>query len=436
MTNQDIFCNSPWYELHIYWDGRLGICCQESHKLYSEDQTQYNVATMSIGDWFNSEPVRQFRNAILGTTRVSSCSRCYTEEQFSQTSRRHKCNQKSVIFTRSNFAESYLQSPGYQHFNYSQENNGAYNGMPVDVHIDLGNYCNLACKMCHPGASSTIASQARKWNLIDNTKSLGVDWTKNDAVWNRVLDELASIEKLNNIHFMGGETLITRRFEDFIDFMIARERFDLNFSFVTNGTTFNESLINKLKKFKRVGIEVSVETLTDHNEYVRQGTNNQIVAGNIQKYLEHCNSTNITLTIRPAVSLLTIGYYPTLLRYCLENKLVIHSLLVTDPRYLDVRLLPQSVKQQYLRKYQELIDTYNIQSITGEYNEKDPNQFARIIKDQIDMCVKVLESPAPDNSNELLKEMVKWCRRWDDVYGYNARELYPELTEIFDQHGY
>jgi pyruvate-formate lyase-activating enzyme len=438
VINKDIFCNTPWYELHIYWDGSLGICCQESHKLYDTTQLQYNVATMSICDWFNSVPVQEFRKGMLGPTRQSACSRCYTEEEFGGTSRRHKSNQKSVIFTKTNFSASYQQSPGYQHFNFSQQNNGAYDGMPIDLHIDLGNYCNLACKMCNPQASSAIASQYAQWGLIDNTKSIGTDWTKDSKVWYRVLDELANIKKLNNIHFMGGETLITKRFEDFVDFMIDRGRFDLNFSFVTNGTTFNENLINKLKQFNRVGIEVSIETLTEHNQYVRQGTDNQLVLANIKRYLAHCNNSNITLTVRPAVSALSIGYYPTLLRYCLENKLLVKSLIVSDPRYLDSRILPHTIKQEYLHRYHQLIADYNLEQYNtqDDYNESDPNQFSRIIRAQIDTCINLLESPEPDNSDELLKEMVTQCRRWDDVYGYDARALYPELTEILNNYGY
>jgi hypothetical protein len=40
------------------------------------------------------------------------------------------------------------------------------------------------------------------------------------------------------------------------------------------------------------------------------------------------------------------------------------------------------------------------------------------------------------NGEQHLKDMVAWCRKWDNVYGYNARDLYPELTEILDQYGY
>ena len=79
MTDQNIFCNTPWYELHIYWDGSLGICCQEDHKLYS--QGNYNIATMTIAEWFNSEPVTQFRQQVLADSKVSACRRCYVEEQ-------------------------------------------------------------------------------------------------------------------------------------------------------------------------------------------------------------------------------------------------------------------------------------------------------------------------------------------------------------------
>jgi hypothetical protein len=47
-----------------------------------------------------------------------------------------------------------------------------------------------------------------------------------------------------------------------------------------------------------------------------------------------------------------------------------------------------------------------------------------------------LSAPEPDNSDELRRQMVDHCRRWDQVYGYDARALYPELTEVWDRYGY
>ena len=98
MPNKNIFCNSPWYELQIYWDGSLGFCCQEDHKLYNDSEVKYNIATMSIKDWFNSEPVRRFRKSILGDKRISECRQCYRTEDYGGHSRRLKSNQKRTIW--------------------------------------------------------------------------------------------------------------------------------------------------------------------------------------------------------------------------------------------------------------------------------------------------------------------------------------------------
>ena len=429
MSNLKIFCNTPWYELQIYWDGSLGICCQESHKLYNNNS--YNIATTTIVEWFNSDPVKHFRQGVLGDSPVSACSRCYQEESVGGNSRRLKSNQKSVIF-RQAFADSFEQSPGRKHFDTS----GLTSTYPIDIHIDLGNYCNLACKMCTPRASSTIASQQVKWGIESSRQYLGTDWTRDDAVWNSFLQQLLDTPGLNNIHFMGGETLLTRRFEDLVNHMIAHGRLDLCFSFVTNGTVFRPELLEKLKLFRRVGIEVSIETVDSHNSYQRQGTDTDQVMANLDRYLDQCNGSNITLTVRPAVSALTIGYFPGLLQYCLDRNLLVKSLLVTKPDFLNAVILPDSVKDQYLKSYQQLIDQLPDTQIPIDYNTSDPHNTAIIVKEQAHMCMNILSQPEPNAVGELRQLMVDHCRKWDQVYGYDARALYPELTEVWSQHGY
>ena len=437
MPNPNIFCNAPWYELHIYWDGSLGFCCQESHRIHGDD-ARYNVKNMSIREWFDSQPMRDARLAMHGEKKNSFCSRCYTEEQHADTSRRYKCNQKSVIFTRSNFHDSYQQSPGYHKFERSRREAGHYDGMPIDLHIDLGNYCNLTCKMCSPSASSKIAAQHVKWGFHDAGRYILTDWTKDQVTWQRVLTELSNIPNLSNVHFMGGETLITRRFEDFVDFMMAQGRTDLNFSFVTNGTTFNSRLMQKLMKFRRVGIEVSIETLTGHNAYQRQGTDIDLVKNNIERYLDCCDGDRITVTARSAISVLTIGNYPSLLEYCLDNKIIVKSLLVNRPRYYDPVILPRDIKALYTSRYLDFLTRHQLdrEDIAGDYNESDPNQIRRILKSQVLQCLDILSTDTPSDSDHALGEMVSWCRRWDEVCGYDARALYPEFHGILHAHGY
>lgn len=385
---------------------------------------------MSIANWFNSEPVRDFRKRILTDQKLSECSRCYAEEATSSISRRISSNQKSVIFVQA-FHESFAQSPGHRHFDTS----GFTTTQPIDIHVDLGNYCNLACKMCSPRASSRIAAQEVKWGIESSRQFVGTNWTNDQAVWDSFKQQLLAIPQLNNIHFMGGETLLTDRFEDLVDTLIAHNRYDVCLSFVTNGTVFKPQLLAKLIRFKRVGIEVSLETVDEHNTYVRQGTDTELVLDNINRYQQQCNGSTVTLTLRPAISALTIGYYATLLQYALQQKLLIKSLLVTHPAFMQVSLLPLAVKTQYLTQYQELLQEFD-NTVDQDFNVSDPNNYLMVVKQQAQRCIGLLTAPSPDNLDQLRKQLVEHCRKWDQVYNHDARQLYPELKEIWDQYGY
>lgn len=436
LANKKIFCNTPWYELHIYWDGRLGICCQESQKLYPESATHYNIANMSIAEWFNSAPVTDFRKRILSDQKLPECSRCYHEEDHGGASRRLRSNQKSVIFTRTAFDPSFQQSPGWHAFEHSKINRGKTITHPIDIHVDLGNYCNLACKMCNAKASSKIASQEVKWGIKSSKQYVGTNWTQDQKVWNNFKQQLLEIPGLNNIHFMGGETLLTPKFEDLVDTMIQNKRYDICFSFVTNGTVFNSALLDKLKKFKRVGIEVSVETIDKRNNYVRQGTNTNLVLENIVKYQTHCNDTSITVTLRPTPSAMTIGSYITLLKFALDNKLLIKSNICSNPRFFSVEILPKHVKEQYLLEYLDFDKKLNDIEFSNDYNISDPTNYLSVIKQQVATCINLLRTPTPIDSDQELKKLVNHCRRWDQVYKLNARDLYPELKEVWDKYEY
>ena len=435
MPNQQVFCNTPWYELHIYWDGGLGICCQESHRLY-QDSAQYNIANMTIMEWFNSQPVRKFRTDILGDSKISECRRCYIEEQHGGNSRRLRSNLKSVIFTRQAFDQSFKQSPGYTTFSANDQNQGHTTTYPVDLHIDLGNYCNLACKMCNAQASSTIASQEVKWGIAESKQYLGTDWTRNTQVWQSFKQQLLEIPNLKNIHFMGGETLLTNQFEDLVDWLILHRQFQVCFSFVTNGTVFKPDLINKLKKFQRVGIEISIESVDQHNAYQRQGTNTALVLDNIKQYQTHCNNSNITVALRPAPSALTIGYYVGLLQFALDNHLVVKSNLCYEPRFLNAEILPIKTKLLYQSYYQEFLTQFDDVTADIDYNASDPNNHRMIIKEHAEMCLAILQTPEPDDYQVQIERLVRHCKKWDDIYGYDARALYPELTEILDLYEY
>lgn len=379
---------------------------------------------MSIQEWYSSEPMKQARQRMFSDEQWKFCNRCQHEEHVSGTSRRHRSNQKSVIF-KENFQESFEQSPGYTKFT-----DPAFNGMPIDLHIDLGNYCNLACKMCTPEASSRIASQHRAWKILD---SATVDWTSDQATWDKFLAELITIPKLKNLHFMGGETLIQPRFEECIDYLIANNKTDVCISFVTNGTVYNASIVQKLKLFPRAGIEVSIESTGPTNTYTRQGTDTQLVLDNINRYIvDKCD-----ITLRTAPSLLTAREYWQVIKLALDHKLVIKSNICTEPDFLNIDVLPLDIRHEYISKYEELLNEYQLtDSLDSDYNESDPGNHRKIAKNQIIQMINMLKQPVPENQKILLTRLLQHITNWDRVYKYNAVEVYPELADLLVTHGY
>ena len=143
----------------------------------------------------------------------------------------------------------------------------------------------------------------------------------------------------------------------------------------------------------------------------------------------------MSVTLRPAISALTIGYYYSLLEYCLENKLIIKSLLVTVPAYLNANVLPEAIKMQYMIKYQDMLNKMPDNN-NKNYNESDPNNYVILIRAQVQQAINILKQAPPNDQKELLNSMVKMCRQWDNEFGFNAIDLYPELTEVFVQNGY
>jgi hypothetical protein len=199
---------------------------------------------------------------------------------------------------------------------------------------------------------------------------------------------------------------------------------------------FKPKLIKKLQLFQRTGIEISIETVDEHNAYQRQGTDTSLVLNNIQKYLELCNGTSVTVALRPAPCLLSIGYYAGLLKYALDQKLIVKSNLCYDPRFLSIEILPDAIKKQYQKSYIELLDQLKNVQVDSDYNASDPNNYEKAVKEQAIMCFELLNTPTPDDREKELEAMVRHCERWDRVYGYDARILYPEFQEILDRYGY
>jgi hypothetical protein len=90
----------------------------------------------------------------------------------------------------------------------------------------------------------------------------------------------------------------------------------------------------------------------------------------------------------------------------------------------------------YAEKYHALLAKLQKVEINNDFNASDPNNFGICVKQEAKMCLDLLNSPEPLDLDLQLANMVQHCRKWDMVYGYDARTLYPELMDVWNAHGY
>jgi organic radical activating enzyme len=432
MANKNIFCNVPWTNTHIYWDGSFGACCSERHRPYSNDKTQeFNIERMTVDEWYNSQPMKQIRQDIQGDIELSACASCYKEEQHNFESRRIKENFKSVIFTKQAFDKSFLQTSWHNRFTSTADQ-----AAPIDWHVDLGSECNLACKMCGPQASSRIFNYYKKWDIIQEGQV--ENWTNKPLAWDNFLTSINQTKNLNRLHFMGGEPMMSKRFKELLEYLIANNRTDISISFVTNGTLFDQSLIDQLKRFKSADIEVSLESIEDNNHYIRQGSDTASVIAVIENLISQQTDT-FHVILRNVPQLLNINNYHQYIKWAYDKKVSVQSIPLAFPNFLSIAVLPEPIRFKFIDNYKTII----------EYIEQNPrNNFTTIATGRdvgkldiqlIAECkamISLLKQPVPGNVEQLRNELAKHLIMWDREFNLDANNFYPEYRQFFKDIGY
>jgi sulfatase maturation enzyme AslB (radical SAM superfamily) len=358
---------------------------------------------------------------------LASCAGCYYEEQHGYESRRVKENFKSVIFTELSFDRSFEQSPGRDAFVPVAKKSA------IDWHVDLGNECNLSCKMCNPKASSKISSAYVKWGLIP--ASANQNWTANATAWDNFKKSILATPGLNRMHFMGGEPLLNKRFPELLDFLLDSNP-TMSISFVSNGTMINESIVERLKQFRTCDIEISLESIHSNNHYIRQGSVTSEVINNIKWLCTH-QSDQFQVVLRCVPQLLNVNNYDQYLRWAWQHNLSVQGIPLTDPAYLQISVLPYDMRQQLIPQYTALADELQqhvlVNMLTTGRNVKN---LAQGLLRECNAVISMLTAPEPDNVVELRKQLIHWLVRWDREFGLDAREFYPEYNDFLVDHGY
>jgi len=435
MANSDIFCNIPWFELNINHDGSYDLCgCQNDKIVGTELGKIYNIKKIPIADYWNSERLRQARLRKLGDTPDPMCRMCQQKEQVGYSSNRIKENHKSVIFKES-FERSFLQSPNYKHFEYSQQNQGFTTSHVHSLHVNLGDVCNFACRMCNPFASSRLQDEYKKLQWVDSN-TVFEHWTDNDTAWCNFLTFLdAQVANIKVLHIIGGEVEFMPKFLFLIDYFIqAGVAPTVNISFTSNGSIDYSKYFEKLSKFKRCEIGISIESVDPIGNYIRQGGNIVDILKNIQD-MNNRRPNNTQFVIRTVPSILSLPFYANLIKWALDTKIPIDNSLLVQPNWLQAVLLPDHIKKTIVDSVSTVLES--LPKDGHEFNnQKDPTRIDTSIRNECESIIKLAQEPVPVDADLLRKKCAEKLNQWDQYKNISIKTYSIDLYNFLSEFGY
>tara|TARA_B110000908_G_scaffold138487_1_gene164659 strand:+ start:7089 stop:8372 length:1284 start_codon:yes stop_codon:yes gene_type:complete len=413
------YCSLPFNHIYSNSDGSWMPCCHSRGSKNSDD-VRLTTANTAMLDWWKSDTMNNIRDEMLGKSRGTKltdhyCHKCKKQEGDGVKSSRMEWRD-SVIerLPHSDQARNtIIATDAYNDYNEMDLNDVDSRFLELKLRI-FGNLCNLSCYMCWPTNSTVRINDISKMS-----KETQLDWfrdsndtdvkkpkliAKVDAdQFTKSLEQIKEISRfVSVIKITGGEPMIMDSHYKLLDILIeSGDAKHIDLFYQTNFTKFSrgeDAFFKYMKEFKSVGLNISIDSVEEYDEYIRKNGNTRVVDKNIKKLK---GLKNVTIGISNTVSMLSILQHADFnKKYSNFNP---HYFVLTKPTYLNIKHLPDKIKNKLLAE----IDHENI--------------------------VNMLKQPRDDNE---FQKAMEYCLELDLLYKRKRGlfTLWPELEEYYHVH--
>jgi sulfatase maturation enzyme AslB (radical SAM superfamily) len=161
-------------------------------------------------------------------------------------------------------------------------NNPLYNNASgtIKVEVQIDEECNAACLMCGPTNSTTWQQYTNK-----TVKNKTIQFTPSISVDNRfeTVKQIVNFDNIRTINFFGGEPLRTRTHIRVLELIKNPENVEL--VYVTNGSVAPDAeLLDLWDRFKFIHINISIDGIDEHFNYLRWPLQWKQVKENLKEY--------------------------------------------------------------------------------------------------------------------------------------------------------
>ena len=164
------------------------------------------------------------------------------------------------------------------------------------MELRISNQCNFSCRMCNTDSSSMLQKEVEKNEKLKKffTISSDADYEISSSNFDQILEQLKNTDRLI---LTGGEPMLIKKYYDVLDYLISIGKQDIQLLIFTNCSVYNPIFINRLKQFKNLHLNLSIDAVGKTAEYVRYGTNWSVVEKNVLLFCKEFKKVSIHSTI-------------------------------------------------------------------------------------------------------------------------------------------
>ena len=449
MSTDCTFCPLPWNSINLRNNGDLRICCNTNSYspkrgiMTKEDGTPYNAGKDDWNEARNAELLKEVRVSMMKGEWHPECTRCKKEEESGMRSRREYENDDWGKYSGDISLEKMLPIT---------EEDGTLDTSKQDIEfmdIRYGNFCNLKCRMCGPTDShkwyDDFVKTTGRTHYKDTHETIQLtknakgkwhtdqyDWFQdNDIYWDNFEKYAPDAKKL---YIVGGEPLIIDEHQESLERLVASGKAGkIQLEYNTNLTMVPDRLVHLWEQFKQIRIGVSIDGIGDVFNYQRTPAKFDAVYKNMMT-LQNNERINLKAWFAYTVTPMNVFHTADFMKWKLTEsgldkfnpitgpRPVITHHMCHSPKYYNVKVLPQYLKDQVAEHYQEHKDWV----LTTDFSDKVKDNFIKVLTG----IEKFMMSE--DYSEEWLDHFIDQTAKLDEVRNQNILDIVPQYKELFN----
>lgn len=425
------FCPLPWMHISINSNGR-GRVCSVSHKHLRNASMQpisYKQFT-NISDYFNSKDYKKIRRQMLSYKRSSHCNYCFYQEDRGAKSIRAKLLYK-------------YQSDIRHLINHTNKDGSIDCPRILYIDMDVGNKCNLKCRMCSPSNSYSIGKDwllmNKSFNEHDANSALNDKW----YVSSHFVDLMKTIlHSVKDIYIKGGEPMLIKEHFKILKIIIEEGHANhICLKYNSNQTVLAKRILTLWKHFRKIEFNCSLEGFGDLNDYIRYPSKWKNQEKNIYCLDEISRQyKNINIFIHSTFQAYNVLRIPDLLLFLRLSHFknifrFPYFIWVKSPEWMSPMIYPYFFRNRIADKILEQLshhEDFFLNYRKGLQNEELHRKWSHErIQHLKDFCRIMKHESSNQEYKKHFKKFIKETKIYDSLRNQSITNVLPELTRFF-----